>query len=62
MVIYQNEGVKVTNTRLNKLKPPAKNKKRAILRLNIKWFWRWRIVISIICNKKTISGNMHCHC
>ena len=36
MVIYQNEGVKVTNTRLNKLKPPAKNKKRAILRLNIK--------------------------
>ena len=36
MVIYQNEGVKVTNTRLNKLKPPAKNKKQAILRLNIK--------------------------
>ena len=39
MVIYQKEGVKLTNTQLNKLKSAGKNKKGAILiRLNMKNF------------------------
>ena len=40
MINYQKERerVKVTNTQRNKLKPAAKNKKGAILRLNMKNF------------------------
>ena len=38
MVNYQEASVKLTNTRLNKLKAPAKNKTGTILRLNKKNF------------------------
>ena len=38
MANYQEARVKLTNTKLNKLKSAAKNKTRAILRLNKKNF------------------------
>ena len=38
MINYQKERVTLTNKRLNKLKSAAKNKKRTILRLNMKNF------------------------
>ena len=38
MINYQKERVKLTNTQLNKLKSPAKNKKGTILRLYMKSF------------------------
>ena len=38
MVIYQEARVKLTNAQLNKLQSAAKNKKGAILRLNMKNF------------------------
>ena len=38
MVNYLKERVKLTNTQLNELKSAAKNKKGAILRLNMKKF------------------------
>ena len=38
MANYQKERVRLTNTQLKKLKSAAKNKKGAILRLNMKNF------------------------
>ena len=38
MMNYQKESVKLTNTQLNKLKPAAKNKKEALLRLYMENF------------------------
>ena len=58
MVNYQKERVKLTNTQLRKLKTAAKNKKRAVLRLNMEnvedeellhelWLTTWQ---SVKCN------------
>ena len=38
MANYEETGVTLTNTQLNKLKPTTKNKKGIILRLNKKHF------------------------
>ena len=51
MANYQESRVKLTNTKLNKLKSAAKNKRGTILRINNE-LKNWRILHFISNNKK----------